>query len=267
VGRVRDTGEAYDCVIVGAGASGIASAKWYRDRFGEDSRILLIDPLPDFGGHHHRNEFHIPNAAAANADVMLLRYGGAINLDSIGTWNKPAGSPAVGYDIPGAYGQPALDMLAYLGVIRTTSPTRAARGSRAPTGCARCCCSRSRLGRRPSGWRVHAMHVVMACWNRVTARLVDGLPGHQVKDLDYARKVPLIYGRAGLNNWQAFADAKISSVSPRGNSLFWDSTSLVAGQVFGSAYGPTPNDPAAPAMLQFTCVPTDPTRLTPAVRL
>jgi spermidine dehydrogenase len=120
---------------------------------------------------------------------------------------------------------------------------------------------------RGRGWRVHATHVVMACWNRVTVRLVDGLPGHQVKDLDYARKVPLIYGRAGLNNWQAFADAKISSVSPRGNSLFWDSTSLVAGQVFGSAYGPTPNDPAAPAMLQFTCVPTGPHPADPAVRL
>ena len=34
------------------------------------------------------------------------------------------------------------------------------------------------------------------------------------KDLCYARKVPLIYGRAGLSNWQAFADAKISSVTP-----------------------------------------------------
>jgi spermidine dehydrogenase len=69
--------------------------------------------------------------------------------------------------------------------------------------------------------------------------------------------VPLIYGRAGLHNWRAFADAQIASVSPRGNSLFWDTTSLSAGAVFGSAYGPTPNDPDQPASLSFTVVPTD----------
>ena len=96
-----------------------------------------------------------------------------------------------------------------------------------------------------SAERVRAKHVVMACWNRVTARLVDGLPRHQVEALDYARKVPLVYCRVGLRNWQAFADAQISSVSPRGNSLFWDSTSLSAGARFGSSYGPTPNTPGA----------------------
>jgi spermidine dehydrogenase len=108
---------------------------------------------------------------------------------------------------------------------------------------------------------VQATHVVMACWNRVTAHIVDGLPRGQVKDLCYARKVPLIYGRAVLNNWTAWADAKISSVSPRGRSLFWDSTSLSAGARFGSAYGPTPNEPpAAPASLSYTVVPNDPGR-------
>ena len=30
--QVRDTGEEYDAVIVGAGASGLAAAKYYRDR-------------------------------------------------------------------------------------------------------------------------------------------------------------------------------------------------------------------------------------------
>ena len=58
-----DTGERYDCVIVGGGASGISAAKSYLDRFGADKRILMIDPFPDFGGHSHRNQFHIPNAA------------------------------------------------------------------------------------------------------------------------------------------------------------------------------------------------------------
>lgn len=35
-----------DCVIVGAGGSGLATAKVYRDRFGPGSRILIPDPLP-----------------------------------------------------------------------------------------------------------------------------------------------------------------------------------------------------------------------------
>ena len=43
------------------------------------------------------------------------------------------------------------------------------------------------------GRRVRAAHVVMACWNRVTAHVVEGLPRDQVENLCYARKVPLIY--------------------------------------------------------------------------
>ena len=63
--RVKDTREKYDCVIVGAGASGISAAKWYQDRFGPDKKILIIDQLPDFGGHSHRNEFHVPTRPTA----------------------------------------------------------------------------------------------------------------------------------------------------------------------------------------------------------
>ena len=110
---IRGRAERYDCVIVGAGASGLAAAKFYQDRFGPDKTVLLLDPLPDFGGHSHRNEFHVPNAAAGGADLMLLRNGGTVNLDSIGAWNQPAGGLL---DIPGSYGQPALDMLEFCGV-------------------------------------------------------------------------------------------------------------------------------------------------------
>src|SRR6185312_681253 len=82
------------------------------------------------------------------------------------------------------------------------------------------------------GQRVGAKHVIMACWNRVTAHVVQGLPLNQVQGLCYARKVPLIYGRVGLNNWRAFADSKVASVSPRGTTLFWDSFSVSAGAGF-----------------------------------
>ena len=473
VGKVKDVDDVYDCVIVGAGASGLAAAKFYRDRFGAGSRILLLDPLADFGGHSHRNEFHVPNAAAGGADVMLLRNGGTVNLDSIGTWNKPANGLL---DIPGSYGQPALDLLAFCGVdfvnfppsnapgipasfglramllfpsadwgtdtlvqnrvgttpwpdflattpfspearagiariqtdtttdwialkdgpktdqekkailarisqkqyymdyvgvpeastlwyqrnghgllgagvqavsagdawalgqagfgglglsddafpgigrtpqfglLPNSGPTRAWPDGNAsllrllvsklipasfadvdggrPTqeNVVKASCDYTALDRPGNGvrirlnslvirvnpassardvakvqyllggkpYRVRGRHVVMACWNRVTAHILQGLPEEQVENLCYARKVPLIYGRAALNNWQAFADARISSVTPRGNSLFWDSTTLTAGARFGSAYGPTPNQPpSAPAMLSFQVVPTD----------
>ena len=471
--HVRDVDDRYDLVVVGAGASGLAAAKYYQDRFGPDARILLVDPLPDFGGHSHRNEFHIHDATTGG-DVMLLRNGGTVNLDSIGTWNKPANGLL---DIPGSYGQPALDMLDFCGVdpdnfpstagpgipstyglrqmllfpkkdwgkdtlVRTKQATqtwaeflattpyspaaregieriitdedtdwislkhgpktdqekkailaritykrylmdyvgvneeatsyfqrtshglfgvgiqavqagdtwaleedgfaglgleptifpgigRTAQQDMDPNGgpsrawpdgntsllrllvsklipsamgdvdgarpnqdtILQSRCDYSQLDRRRnqvrirlnstvvdveparrhrntasityvnqhgSAERVRAKHVVMACWNRVTARLVDGLPRHQIEALDYARKVPLVYCRVGLRNWQAFADAQISSVSPRGNSLFWDSTSLSAGVRFGSSYGPTPNTPAQPATLGLSKVPGDP---------
>ncbi len=490
--NAREVDDDYDLVVVGAGASGIAAAKWYQDRFGPDSKILLIDSLPDFGGHSHRNEFHIPDASNGGADVMLLRNGGTVNLDSIGAWNQPQGGQL---DIPGSYGQPAVDMLAFCGVDPDNFPSssgpgipssyglrqmllfpkedwgkdsvvRAKQGSQtwpeflattpyspeAQAGIAtimtddstdwisvkdgpktdqekkailaqisykkylmdyvgvneeatgylqrtshglfavgiQCTqagdtwalenpgfdglglngdifpgigrtaqqdsmpnsdpsrawpdgntsllrllvsklipnaigdvggtrpnqdnilvakadysqldrksngvrirlnstvadvrpgrekCKRDRHGKWPkeglatityvtgTGWkrraeRVRGRHVVMACWNRVTARIVDGLPHNQVKNLCYARKAPLVYCRVGLNNWQAFADAKISSISPRGNSLFWDSTSLSAGAKFGTSYGPTPNTPAQPAHLSLTRTPDDPTALT-----
>ena len=108
----------YDCVIVGAGASGLGAANFYRDRFGPDTKILLIDQLADFGGNSHRNEFHVPDAFRGNADVMTLRNGGTVNLDSIGAWNKPQGGLM---DIPGSYGQPAVDILGWAGVDFSTA--------------------------------------------------------------------------------------------------------------------------------------------------
>jgi spermidine dehydrogenase len=482
--RVQDTGEVYDCVVVGGGASGISAAKFYLDRFGQDRKILVIDPLPDFGGHSHRNEFHVPNQAAGGTDLMLLRNGGTVNLDSTGAWNKPQGGLM---DIPGSYGQPALDLLAYCGVDLVNFPSSAAAGIPASFGLRAMLLFPSKdwgvdtlaqnrvnatepntpagwtafvnrlpfsqeardaivriqtdtttdwltlkhgpmtvdekvhllttitqkqyymdyigapeqailqyqrnghgllgagaqavsaadmwmlgqagfeglglgdtedrhfpgVGRTPQmdniadngptrawpdgnasvlrllvsklipqsfapvdggpptqenivkaicdyttldqpgntvrirlnsmvfrvkpaksnrddaiveyivagrGRRVRGKHVIMACWNRVTAKIVDGLPSEQVENLCYARKVPLIYGRAALNNWQAFADAQIASVTPRGNSLFWDSTTVSAGARFGAAYGPTPNQPpTAPGMLTFQVVASDPT--------
>ena len=70
----EDTGEEYDLVIVGAGISGLAAAYYYRKRFGNDTRILLLENHDDFGGHAKRNEFH-------QGGSMVLSLGGTHNLE------------------------------------------------------------------------------------------------------------------------------------------------------------------------------------------
>ncbi|MEP5566506.1 MAG: FAD/NAD(P)-binding protein [Halioglobus sp.] len=69
-----DLNETYDLVVVGAGISGLAAAHFYRKRYGEDSRILLLENHDDFGGHARRNEFH-------QGGQMRLALGGVHNLE------------------------------------------------------------------------------------------------------------------------------------------------------------------------------------------
>lgn len=67
--------EHYDLVIAGAGLSGLATALFYRERFGADSKILIVDPMADFGGHAARNEFSVDGR-------RLIGYGGSESLQS-----------------------------------------------------------------------------------------------------------------------------------------------------------------------------------------
>ena len=70
--RVLD--EHYDLIVVGAGISGLAAAYYYRQRFGQDARILILENHDDFGGHARRNEFH-------QGGPMRLSLGGTHNLE------------------------------------------------------------------------------------------------------------------------------------------------------------------------------------------
>jgi spermidine dehydrogenase len=54
---VIDTGETYDCVIVGGGISGLAGALIFQRKAGEGKTCLVIDNHPIFGGEAKRNEF------------------------------------------------------------------------------------------------------------------------------------------------------------------------------------------------------------------
>ena len=77
----RNLGEHYDLVIVGAGVSGLAAARFYQKRMGADARILLLDNHDDFGGHAKRNEFH-------QDGQTLLGIGGSVNLEAPGDYSQ-----------------------------------------------------------------------------------------------------------------------------------------------------------------------------------
>src|ERR1700720_3638631 len=83
LGRAAATGENYDLVVVGGGISGLATAYFYRQRFGKNARILILDNHDDFGGHAKRNEFQAGGR-------MVLSYGGTQSIESPGKYSDVA---------------------------------------------------------------------------------------------------------------------------------------------------------------------------------
>jgi spermidine dehydrogenase len=74
-GTAESTGESYDLVVVGCGISGLASARFYRQAAGPNARVLILDPLDDFGGHAKRNEFDV-------SGTKMLGFGGTYAIES-----------------------------------------------------------------------------------------------------------------------------------------------------------------------------------------
>jgi spermidine dehydrogenase len=83
LGEPADTGEAYDLVVVGGGISGLAAAYRFRQKAGENARILILDNHDDFGGHAKRNEFQVGGR-------MVLSYGGTQSIASPGSYSREA---------------------------------------------------------------------------------------------------------------------------------------------------------------------------------
>jgi spermidine dehydrogenase len=83
LGAVEDEKESYELVIVGAGISGLAAAYFFRKLYGKKSRILILDPHDDFGGHARRDEFEVSGR-------LLLANGGTQAIESPGEYSKVA---------------------------------------------------------------------------------------------------------------------------------------------------------------------------------
>jgi spermidine dehydrogenase len=94
-GKLSDTGERYDLVVVGGGISGLSAAHFFRKISGEKARILILDNHDDFGGHAKRNEFNAPSRP-------LLCYGGTFAIESPRPYSSVAKGviTELGIDVP-----------------------------------------------------------------------------------------------------------------------------------------------------------------------
>jgi spermidine dehydrogenase len=75
--NVVDTGETYDCVVVGGGISGLAAALFFLRRAGQSRKCLVLDNHPIFGGEAKRNEFNVDGhrlIAHQGSAVFFLQY-------------------------------------------------------------------------------------------------------------------------------------------------------------------------------------------------
>src|SRR5271168_3621812 len=99
-----DTGETYDCVIVGGGISGLAAALFFQRQAGAGKSCLILENHPIFGGEAKQNEFEVDGkrlVAHQGSAIYLIPYPHSFIArfyDSIGlhapklTYQKWAGS-------------------------------------------------------------------------------------------------------------------------------------------------------------------------------
>ena len=69
-----DTGETYDCVVVGGGISGLAAALFFQRQAGPEKTCLILENHPIFGGEAKQNDFEL------NGKRLVAHQGSAIYL-------------------------------------------------------------------------------------------------------------------------------------------------------------------------------------------
>ena len=73
----HDTGELYDCVIVGGGISGLAAALMFLRQGGPNSRVLILENHRIFGGEAKQNEFEVDGhrlTAHQGSAIYFVQY-------------------------------------------------------------------------------------------------------------------------------------------------------------------------------------------------
>ena len=74
---VIETGETYDCVIVGGGISGLAAALFFQRQSGPQMKCLVLENHPIFGGEAKQNEFLVDGRrliAHQGSAIYQLQY-------------------------------------------------------------------------------------------------------------------------------------------------------------------------------------------------
>ena len=75
--EIVDTGEVFDCVVVGGGISGLAAALFFLRKSGKNRTCLVLDNHPVFGGEAKRNEFVVDGhrlMAHQGSAVFFVQY-------------------------------------------------------------------------------------------------------------------------------------------------------------------------------------------------
>src|SRR5579863_8200420 len=74
---VIDTGETYDCVIIGGGISGLAAALFFQRKTRSAMKCLVLENHPIFGGEAKQNEFLVDGKrliAHQGSAIYQLQY-------------------------------------------------------------------------------------------------------------------------------------------------------------------------------------------------
>ena len=108
-------------------------------------------------------------------------------------------------------------------------------------------------------WTVRAPHVVLACWNSVSAYLCPEIPDPQRQAMLYGVKEPFIYTHVALRNWSAWDALGVNFVYAPGS--YYSIAELDFPVSLGSYhFARTPADPIVVHMMRAPCKPGLPRR-------
>jgi spermidine dehydrogenase len=108
-----DTGEVFDCVIIGGGISGLATALFFKQYVGSQLNCLVLEDHPIFGGEAKRNEFIVDGQRLMGPQgsthfsipypySFIARFYESIGLDwrefNYQTWRGPSPELPLGTD-------------------------------------------------------------------------------------------------------------------------------------------------------------------------